>query len=193
MTEAQSYLRLALSSSSITPEEDVYARLTTEDFALDSFQNLLFSIARFKEFTGRYPNRISVVGYEFKKPRFENLHRAAIRWPENKFTYYGIDPYDSEHVHEAIEGEVRVLVVFFPLLLKAASKRKNGFIPYSKDAYGCHHPLLDKRQRRNPFRRFHSYYLSAPELSQLLDWCPGSQENILIQTFFEPLPWDPIS
>jgi len=113
VTEAQSYLRLALSSSSITPEEDVYARLTTEDFALDSFQNLLFSIARFKEFTGRYPNRISVVGYEFKKPRFENLHRAAIRWPENKFTYYGIDPYDSEHVHEAIEGEVRVLVVFF--------------------------------------------------------------------------------
>ena len=113
MTEAQSYLRLALSSSSITPEEDVYARLTTEDFALDSFQNLLFSIARFKEFTGRYPNRISVVGYEFKKPRFENLHRAAIRWPENKFTYYGIDPYDSELVHEAIEGEVRVLIVFF--------------------------------------------------------------------------------
>ena len=79
---------------------------------MDSLQNLLFSIARFKEYTGRYPDRISVVGYEFKKLRFENLHRAAIRWPENKFSYYGIDPEDSGNVREAIEGEVRVCCFF---------------------------------------------------------------------------------
>jgi len=108
MTEAQSYLRLALSSNIITSKEDISTRLTTEDFALDSFQNLLFSIGRFKEYTGRYPDQISVVGYEFKRLRFENLHRAAIRWPENKFSYHGIDPDDSENVREAIEGEVRV-------------------------------------------------------------------------------------
>jgi len=108
MTEAQSYLRLALSSNTFTSKEDISTRLTTEDFALDSFQNLLFSIGRFKEYTGRYPYQISVVGYEFKKLRFENLHRAAIRWPENKFSYYGIDPDDSENLREAIEGEVRV-------------------------------------------------------------------------------------
>ncbi|KAF9453935.1 hypothetical protein P691DRAFT_693495 [Macrolepiota fuliginosa MF-IS2] len=173
MTEAQSYLRLALSSDPTYSSKDISARLTTEDYALDSFQNLLFSIARFKEYTGRYPERISVVGYEFKRARFETLHRKAIRWPEDKFEYYGVDPDDVEHVRIATEGE-----------------RENGFLPYTKDLYGCHAGLLDKRQHRNPFRRFHSYYLSAPELSQLLDWCPSSQSGGKTTLFFEQLPWD---
>lgn len=108
MTEAQSYLRLALLSDRSSSSKDISTRLTTEDHALDSFQNLLYSIARFKEYTGHYPERISVVGYEFKRRRFEALHRAAIRWSESKFDYYGIDPDDVEHVRIATEGEVSI-------------------------------------------------------------------------------------
>lgn len=115
MTEAQSYLRLALLSDPTSSSKDISARLTTEDYALDSFQNLLFSIARFKEYTGRYPDRISVVGYEFKRARFVTLHRAAIRWPEDKFQYYGVDPDDAEHVRIATEGEVSVQELLYPL------------------------------------------------------------------------------
>jgi hypothetical protein len=37
-----------------------------EDYARDSFENLLFSICRFKEVTGNYPARVTVVGYTFK-------------------------------------------------------------------------------------------------------------------------------
>ncbi|EKM80782.1 hypothetical protein AGABI1DRAFT_126823 [Agaricus bisporus var. burnettii JB137-S8] len=172
MTEAQSYLRLASSIDRSALPPDNFDRLTTEDHALDSFQNLLFSIARFKEYTGRYPEQITVVGYEFKRRRFEDLHRAAIHWPENKFNYHGIDPNDDEHVRIATEGE-----------------RANGFIPYSKDTYGCHPPLLDKRQNRNPFQRFHSYYFSAPELDQLLDWCPETQTEGWTALFPQQLPW----
>lgn len=176
MTEAQSYLRLALLGDPTSSSQDVSGRLTTEDFALDSFQNLLFSIARFKEFTGRYPDRVSIVGYEFKKSRFEKLHRTAIRWPETKFAYYGINPDDLDHVRIASNGE-----------------RENGFIPYSKDSYGCHPPLIEKRRQRNPFRRFHSYHLSAPELNQLLDWCPDTQDGGWTKIYLEPLPWDLLS
>lgn len=80
-------------------------RATTEDYALDSFQNLLYSIARFHEYTGRYPSRITVVGYEFKRRRFTELHRAALRWPRERFDYIGIDA-EGEELIKAQEGEV---------------------------------------------------------------------------------------
>jgi hypothetical protein len=42
-----------------------------------------------------------------KKRRFEELHGKAIRWPEGKLEYIGIDG-DQKHVmHEAKKGEVR--------------------------------------------------------------------------------------
>jgi hypothetical protein len=47
----------------------VRARTAAETFARDSFENLLFSIARFREITGSYPKQITVVGYDFKKQR----------------------------------------------------------------------------------------------------------------------------
>ncbi|KAM0754283.1 hypothetical protein T439DRAFT_332632 [Meredithblackwellia eburnea MCA 4105] len=80
-----------------------FDRVTTENYALDSFENLLFSIARFKEFTGHYPTRITTVGFGMKRPRFEDVHRAALRWPIESWRYFGID--DEGDVREAYEGE----------------------------------------------------------------------------------------
>lgn len=86
-------------------------RMTTENFALDSYQNLLFSIARFREYTGSYPERITVVGYGMKKSRFEELHAKAVRWPvknfvrgQKRFHYVGID--DAGDTKPEYEGEV---------------------------------------------------------------------------------------
>lgn len=102
-TEAESYLRLALTMNLLPSSEQV--RATTEEHALDSYQNLLFSIARFHEYTGHYPARITIVGYEMKRRRFNELHRVALRWPEDKFNYIGIDA-EGEDVAQAREGEV---------------------------------------------------------------------------------------
>lgn len=133
-TEGQSYLRLASSvgllgrasgeggsnsghevfgagapsgedaSSDSDATLSIAARTTTEDYALDSFQNLLFSLARFREVTGSYPTRVTVVGYEMKRARFETLHRAALRIPPDRFRYIGID--DQGDTSAAYEGEV---------------------------------------------------------------------------------------
>lgn len=67
----------------------VSTRAFTETHARDSLENLLFSIARFRELTGKVPKTITVVGYEFKRARFETQHRAALRWPAGKFSYKG--------------------------------------------------------------------------------------------------------
>ena len=60
-------------------------RVVSEEFARDSYENLLFSICRFHEVTGRYPDKITVVGFGFKTRRFVDLHRKAVRFPEDKF------------------------------------------------------------------------------------------------------------
>ncbi|KAG6886305.1 hypothetical protein C0993_006715 [Termitomyces sp. T159_Od127] len=174
-TEAESYMRLALAADVFLSNVTPFVRATTEDHALDSYQNLLFSIARFHEYTGRYPTKITVVGYEFKQARFTDLHRRALRWPMENFQYIGVDPADH-HRPNLEEGE-----------------RKNGYAPYSQDLYGCHSMLLSKRRQRNIHARFHSYYQSCPELRDLIDWCPNSVSSSKDgdgQLFPGKLPWD---
>jgi len=137
-TEAESYMRLALLSDLLQTEKFVsepprkvehpgpppsnyplrlplFNRTTTENHALDSFQNLLFSIARFHEYTGRYPAHITVVGYNMKRRRFSDLHRSAIRWPDASFDYVGIDP-ERDELTVAQQGEVRSFVSSLPPL-----------------------------------------------------------------------------
>lgn len=79
LSEAQSYLAIAQAMSLLPAATSslpasgplpLTARVTTEEFALDSYQNLLFAIARFREFTGNYPQKITVVGYGMKRNRF---------------------------------------------------------------------------------------------------------------------------
>ncbi|KIP04002.1 hypothetical protein PHLGIDRAFT_76671 [Phlebiopsis gigantea 11061_1 CR5-6] len=172
-TEGESYLRLAHASSLLpSPTNEHFPRATTEDNALDSFQNLLFSIARFHEYTGHYPSQITIVGFEIKRRRFTELHRAALRWPEEHFHYVGIDV-EGEDLAPARNGE-----------------RQNGWLPYVQDSYGCHDFLLAKRRARNPFNRFHPYFTSSPELAALFNWCPGQDEGGQTALYPGPLPWD---
>lgn len=94
-------------------------RAATEEYALDSYENFLFSFARFHEVTGRWPDKVTVVGYGMKRRRcvaqavtphllmtvrFEQLHRAAIGFPAERFTYIGID--DEGDTTEHYAGEV---------------------------------------------------------------------------------------
>ncbi len=98
-------MRLALTSGVLPSNPNYSPRATTENYALDSYQNLLFSVARFHEYTGRYPEYITIIGYEMKRRRFTELHRAALRWPHSRFDYIGIDA-EGDEVLSAIEGEV---------------------------------------------------------------------------------------
>lgn len=140
-------------------------RATTEEFSLDSFTNLLYGICRFREFTGRYPGHVTVVGWRFKGPRFD-LHRAALRWPGERWNYLGPnDPDDlatAEHFEEI---------------------RRDG---YRSDPYGSGPDPAAKRDARNPFRRYPGYAVSCPELAGLLSW-QGPE------IYPGPLPWDTAS
>jgi hypothetical protein len=91
ISEGESYSRLAIESNLFHNGFLPFERATSEEYSLDSYQNLIFSIARFHEVTGTYPEHITVVGFEMKRKRFEELHIRALRWPHDRFTYLGID------------------------------------------------------------------------------------------------------
>jgi hypothetical protein len=140
---------------------DVQNRSTTEEFSMDSLENLLFGCCRFREFTGGYPKRITVVGWRFKAERFE-LHRAAIGFPAARYSYLG--PNDPPNLNEALHFE--------------ALRREH----YLLDPYGAAEEPARKRLDRNFSRRQHGYHRSCPELNALLDWRGPD-------LFPGPLPW----
>ena len=126
-----------------------------EEFARDSYENLLFSICRFYEIVGNYPSKITVIGFDFKSHRFTDLHRSAIGYPSGNFSYIGMKPESLKFSHS-----------------KAALGEMIAAAQFRKDLYGCSNPtLINKRIIRNPFRRTIPYVLSCPELKDLLLWC----------------------
>ncbi|KAF8513466.1 hypothetical protein JB92DRAFT_2721381, partial [Gautieria morchelliformis] len=90
-SEGELYPCLAIKSNVFHTGFLTFKHATSEEHALDSYQNLLFSIARFHEVTGSYPENITIIGFEMKRRCFEQLHICALRWPKDRFTYVGID------------------------------------------------------------------------------------------------------
>jgi hypothetical protein len=156
-TEGSSYFHVADAMDLWPSGSTVRSRTITEEFATDSFENLMFSICRFKEVTGNYPTKITTVSFSFKQRRFQTLHAPALRWPRESFIYIGVDPPASTgfDLKESTEGEY-----------------KNAAQPFLNDPYGCSSPVLQqKRKDRNPFSRTPPYPLTCPEMKDLLSYC----------------------
>jgi hypothetical protein len=170
ITEASGYWRIAFEKNLLLSSE-LQKRVSTEDFAKDSYENLVFSVARFFEITNTWPEKIVVVGFEFKRKRWEEIHRKAIKWPKEKFEYVGIDPSDATAVAQAQVGE-----------------KENSYQHFLNDLYGCHSPLIDKKLARNPFRRGTPYEVSVPHMRDIIRYCPPKEHGGMM--FNGRMPWE---
>lgn len=159
-SEAHSYHTIA-AENGWWAHGDVAGRAITEEFARDSFENLLLGICRFREYAGRYPEHVTLVSWDFKRERF-HMHRRAIGWPEERFTYLG--PNNPPEIEQALAAEER-----------ARAK-------YAADPYSSGPEFRAKRVERNPFRRQHGYRLSCPDAIPLM-------EHDGPELFAGPLPW----
>ncbi|KAH9014064.1 hypothetical protein EDB84DRAFT_1277872, partial [Lactarius hengduanensis] len=106
-SKGELYLRFACATG-LLPPANRFTRAATEDAALDSFQNVLFSITRFCELTGAYPARITVVGHDFKRRHFGQLYQRALRWPKLHSTYGGIPLGTEADERQAASGEIGI-------------------------------------------------------------------------------------
>lgn len=142
--------------------QGVRNRTFTEEHARDSFENLLFGLCRFYELTGHYPNHVTVVSYTLKQVRFSTLHREAVQFPSERFSFIGtpIPPLAKG----AQEGEARTVAAF------------------SKDPYGCTGELQQKRLHRDPFAVGPIHPSRCPDMKALLAYCSPT-------LFAGVLPW----
>lgn len=101
------------------------------------------------QLSGHYPERLTVVGYEFKEARFRDQHRAAIKFPLDRFAYVGTPALSPN----AFEGE-------------AAAARA-----FDTDPYGCSGELLAKRESRDPYATGGYSAERCPDMADLLEWC----------------------
>jgi hypothetical protein len=160
-SEAQSYWMVANHAFRWWAMTNVMLRSTTEEFARDSLENIVFGICRFRECAGRIPANIVLVSWKFKEKRFE-MHRKTIGFPALRFTFDGVN--NPVNLNAAENGE-----------------KKTAVEPFSKDRWGIalrpkdSDPKEDKatylgtkRKERNPFGRQHPYATSCPEMVELL-------------------------
>ncbi|KAF3906007.1 hypothetical protein ABW21_db0204637 [Orbilia brochopaga] len=146
------------------------------EFARDSYENLLFSICRFHEYTSNYPAKITVVGFEFKRERFETVHRHAIRYPLEAFSYIGLDNTDDQD----------------QLARFRKGEKEGALAQFRADPHGCvTASLVSKKKDRNPFRTRHGYEVTSQELAGLLRWCRRSEsvKDGKPQLYPGALPW----
>ncbi|KIM22970.1 hypothetical protein M408DRAFT_11804 [Serendipita vermifera MAFF 305830] len=118
-----------------------------------------------------WPEKITVIGFEMKRRRFEQLHRRALRWPRTTIRIL-------RREQNSTKGEIQY-----------------GYQPFTHNLYGCSGQLALERASKNPFARIHPYHSSNPELSPLLDWCPSAlatpkADTMESQLYRGPLPWD---
>ena len=171
VSEGASYFAVSDALSLWGPSSNsVRSRTVTEEYARDSYENVLFSICRFHEITGAYPRHITVISFSFKQRRFEDMHAYALRWPSERLSYIGIDPLPKTG---------------FDLALQTKGELKNAASLFESDLYGCHsEQLVKKRESRNPFKRTSSYETTCGhEMTEIFNYCGPS-------LFQGNLPWD---
>lgn len=151
LSEAQGYHDVA-TVFNFWGQHDVRGRVTTEEFSRDSFDNVLFGIARFHECVGVFPRSLTLVSWSFKQERF-TIHATAIRWPLSSFRFLGVGLPDE--LEKARAAEAATLSKF----------QKDPF------GYGYHDTMLGKKKNaRNPYRRQNGYAQSCPSMAPLLQW-----------------------
>ncbi len=113
-----------------------------EERALDSYQNVLFSLTLFYARFDAWPQRLVLVSHGFKKLRLVGGHCVAIGWPLGRVTFLGLDPPGMAPAAgggggggvDAMKGVVR-------------AERE-----WREDPHGRGEALVGKRWRRNPWR-----------------------------------------
>ena len=154
LTEAGTYMDFLINTQPGAFQKNL-DRLFCESSATDSFQNILFSLLSWPRFVQECyshrasmfpdstaekfdvppsPRQLVVIGHEFKRARFEELHLPALRHPTDlsRFKYIGIDPpFSEQKMREIKEGDA-----------------KSGYGAWKDDLYGTGALLAEKRVAR---------------------------------------------
>lgn len=165
-SEGETYLSIARSQGWVGPGTQMPSeRCAVEEYARDSFENLLYSLDLFCRARLAPPRTLTVVSWRFKKERFD-LHRQTLRFPKTRYRFLG--PNDPTSVEDARKGEFRTLEAF------------------RESPYGLDGSLAEKKALRNPFS-----VTPPPPSSELASFFQFlAQPENTRQVFSEAFPWE---
>ncbi|KAI1163042.1 DUF218 domain-containing protein [Nemania serpens] len=152
ISEACSYANLAAANSyfEILPEGSAASRIASEERALDSYSNVLFSILHFWSLYGTWPAKLTIVSHAFKRERLVDCHCQAIRFPLHRISFVGIDPQGMADGSNkaAISGVVEAVH------------------HWKRDPHGKGDALSSKRTWRNPWGISQTLFLAHKDRSR---------------------------
>ena len=174
-TEAEGYEKVFKALASRGRVSGAYSshRYELENWATDSFQNLLFSILRFRQVTGNYPRAVTVITHAFKEDRFLDLHAPAIKWPASRIRVQGLNPPFTRDELRATQN----------------SELERAFDLFASDPYGVQ-PSLDSKRRARNWDYHHLKAVASEvedEVGELLVWDGGKTGR---EFFPKKLPWE---
>ncbi|KAK3113212.1 hypothetical protein LTR53_009725 [Teratosphaeriaceae sp. CCFEE 6253] len=129
-----------------------------EHRATDSYQNLLFSIMRFRDMVGWYPDSVTVITHAFKERRFLELHAPAIKWPSSRIRVQGMNP---PFTLSELDQTQRL-------------EYERAYKLFEADPYGDRAPLSEKRVARNWDPELADAGGNEEPVKRLLAWEGGS-------------------
>lgn len=141
----------------------IHHRILLEERALDSYQNILFSIIHFWRSTSAWPRHLTIVSHQFKRRRLAEAHCTALSFPLANVKFVGINPPGVPEVLDREEAAVTEWIA---------------------DPYGMSENLRTKRQGRNKWDVAQTLFLDDEERSRsgvetrLVD---GGKEEVLIE------------
>ncbi len=141
LSEAESYYKIAKLKDWFG-NKNVKEKVFLEEYARDSFENLLFSLCRYSELFNDLPQKTYLVTWKFKKERYD-FHRESIGLTSAEFEFIGVN--NPEDLELAIGNEKKTLSEFY------------------SDPFGIEGILREKKQLRNPLKLIHPYKCSKFE------------------------------
>lgn len=120
----------------------LHPRILCEERALDSYQNILFSLVAFWRPARRWPRRLTIVSHAFKRRRLVEAHCAAVGFPVAQVRFVGLNP---PGVPEVLGAEERAVAEWL------------------RDPPGRSAGLQAKRRARNPWAVAQTLFLDDDE------------------------------
>ncbi|CCH59230.1 hypothetical protein TBLA_0B03920 [Henningerozyma blattae CBS 6284] len=152
--------------------------INTEEYSLDSFDNLIYSIYRFAQLNDKnYPTEITISGFGFKEKRFLKYHAMAIDYPIENITYLSSEPKPLDYSKQQLDKYFNDLDFM---------ENKNALNLFTNDWYGRKEILMNKKSSRNPFVRIPNY--QGYELFDLTNLTEDDEQ--FFKTFIKAkMPW----
>lgn len=199
LSEARSYANLAAANNywSLLPAPSqppssphplsplaLHPRILCEERALDSHQNILFSLVHFWRCVDpphtRWPARLTIVSHAFKRRRLVGAHCAAVGW-------WGLGNHQSPG--EDQEEEVVFVGINPPGVPEVLAAEERAVEAWGRDPQGRGEALRGKRRGRNPWGVAQTLFLGNEERARsgvATELLEDGREEVLVEGGWRP-------